>query len=362
MATLGPNDLKQVSLPTYWDASKLVQLALASGESYDQLLAEVNTVLEVVNANLLADPLISSLAYLTEEAQVEYGIGASSGYKPHTEYGRGDEQHGAVGGHMLPVKMYDNPLGFTQDWLRKARRSQFVREIQRIATDTVNIFQKTALEVAFKSTYTAVGSGRSMPWADGGTADSDYVPMSVPGRGGDFAYTHNHIVPLSGITQANVETVAANLYEHGYDAPFNIEASFADRSSWNNTTNLTGFLANVIEGIRYGSTSDIVALDPTFIGTITTAVGRVDVRLNGRIPTGYWMMYKSFGNYDIRNPMAIRYQTDFGFGAKLKGGDSLLNPMLKALVEFEFGFGVSDRVGAVVVCNHADTYTDPTIT
>ena len=38
---LGPNDLKQWALPPGWDAARLMQYQLSSGESYDDLVNDI---------------------------------------------------------------------------------------------------------------------------------------------------------------------------------------------------------------------------------------------------------------------------------------------------------------------------------
>ena len=48
MATLGPNDLKQYALPTYFDAATLSQISLELGYSYEQMLNDVTAGLAMV--------------------------------------------------------------------------------------------------------------------------------------------------------------------------------------------------------------------------------------------------------------------------------------------------------------------------
>lgn len=362
MATLGVNDLKQYALPTYWDADKLRQMELEAGYSYEQLLNDVAAGLAMANAALLADPLLSGLISLTSEAAMEYPIGVSNGFQVHTEYARPDQKRGATTGHMLPLVGYDRGLGWSWDFLRKARQAQIDADVASAVQDLRDLFAQQILTRFFKSTYTAVGSGRSMPLADGGTADSTYVPPAYPDRGGTFLYTHDHIVNLNGITQANLETAVENLWEHGHNAPFDLLVSEADISSWTDTSNITGFVPKASPLIQYGVTADQAQVSEEYIGVIETDYGACRVRATGRVPTTYWALYKSYGALDQRNVLRVRYNEALGIGAILMAGDNIRQyPFENAILFAEFGVGVADRVGGVAVYNNAGAYTDPTI-
>jgi len=363
MATLGINDLKQYALPATWDASYLRNLALEGGETYEALIADIAGALSVANSDLLADPMYGGLVYSTDEATVEYRSGVSNGFEAHSEYSNPDAKRAAVAGHMLPLLPYDRAFGWTWDFLRKARRSQIDADIASGLDDLKDIFQKKILTRLFKSTYDAVGSGKSVPLADGGTADSTYVPVAVPARGGTFLYTHNHFKFASGITQANLETHLGTLWEHGYDAPFDMIIAQADIGAWSTVANVTGWKDKASPEIQYGNSESLANVDASYIGAITTKYGAVRVRATGRVPTAYYALYKSYGANDQRNPLRVRESSSFGLGAVLLAGDHVRQfPLENANMFFEFGVGVGEsRVAAVACKNDAGSYTDPTI-
>lgn len=360
---LGPNSLQQFVIPTYWDAATLEKFRLADGTTYAQLVADINAALTLANSDILNDPLNASLMSLTTDLATEYGIGVSNGFQTHTEYGAPDAKRGATTGHMLPIQGYDRGIGWTADFLRKARRTQIDSDIASAIMDLKDVWQQKLLTRLFKSTYTAVGSsGRSMPLADGGTADSTFVPLPRPDRGGTFLYTHDHIHNLNGITQANVETAVGNLWEHGYDSPYDLLASQADIASWVNTANVTGFVPRSDPLIRYGVTADLADIGADYIGVVDTKYGACRLRVSGRIPTTYWTIYKSYGPLDGRNPLAVRVDPEYGPRAFLKSAPALqTNPLQEAIIYVEFGVAVADRTGAAVYLNGAGGYTDPTI-
>lgn len=365
MATLGRDDLKQYALPTYWDPALLRRMELEAGYTYEQVLSDITGALAMANASLLADPLISSLISVTTEVATEYAIGvAADEMQAHTEYSRPDQHRGATTGHMLPLTPYDDGLGWTWDFLRKARRIQIDTTVAGAIRRLRNTWAKQILTRLFKSTYTAVGTGRSMPLADGGTADSTYIPVAVAERGGTFLYTHDHIEPLDGITQANLETAVLDLWEHGYDAPYDLLVSATDIADWSDTSDVTGWIPKASPTIRYGMTADLADLGEDFIGAIDTNHGICRVRANGRVPTTYWSLYKSAGALDQRNPLVVRYNPAFGIGGVPLAAKEAIRqyPFEDMIIFAEFGVGVADRVGAVVVKNTSSTYSDPTIT
>lgn len=362
MATLGVNDLKQYAIPANWDASYLKNLQLEAGENYDMLISDIAGALSVANSGLLEDPLYGSLVSTTPEATIEYRTGVTNGFEAHSEYTMPDGKRATTGGHMLPLLPYDRTMNWTWDFLRKARRSQIEADIASALDDLKNIYQKQILTRIFKNTYDSVGSGKSMPLADGGTADSTYIPVPNPSRTATaFAYTHNHVTFLNGITQANVETAVNNLWEHGYDAPFDMLISSADIGSWSTVASVTGWVNKAAPEIQYGNTTSLAKVDDSYIGAILTQKGAIRVRATGRIPTTYYCIYKSFGNNDPRNPLVIRESPQFGLGAVLLAGDNIRQyPLEKAVLFTEFGVGVRERIGAVAYKSNT-SYTIPTI-
>lgn len=364
MATLGPNDLKKFAIPTYWDAAYIERMRLASGETYEQLISDIAAALAIQNAALFQDPLMASLlAPSTSEIMIEYPIGVSNGFTAHTEYAVPDSKRAGTTGHMLPLEPYDRPFAWTWDFLKKARRMQIDTDISSGMADLRNLYHKAVLTRLFKSTYDAVGSGRSMPVADGGTADSAYVPPQVPDRATAFAYTHTHLGRLDGITQANLLTTVTHVWEHGYDGPYDCVVAEADRSSWTDTTNVTGFVPVAQEGIQYGTSETLASAMAGVFGIVETDHGPVRLRSSARIPTTYWAVYKSFGALDARNPLIIRENPEYGIGAILLAGDHIRQyPLENAIMYSEFGVGFNDRVSAALVLNaSSSTYSSPTI-
>jgi len=360
---LGLNTLQQFVLPTYWDAATLEKYRLRDGTTLDALMSDIAGALSIANGDLLSDPVVNSLISVTTDLTLEYRVGVSNGFEEHTEFTRPNASRGAVSGHMLPLKGYDRMLGWSWDFLRFASRSQIDADIASAIGDQKNLFQQKIFTRFFNSAYEAVGAaGRSMPFADGGTADPAFVPLAVSDRGGTFLSTHDHIVALNGITQANVVAGIRNLWEHGVNGPWDILVADADIGTWTDNTVITGYIPRADPLVRYGVTADMASVDPGYTGVIDTIYGAARLRSTGRFPTGYWGIYKSYGALDQRNPLAVRFGTDYGAGATIVKGASIVEyPIENAIIFLEFGVGVKDRIGAVAVQNTAGAYADPTI-
>ena len=362
MATLGPGDLKQFGLPSNWDAGYLSKYQLAEGVTFDEIVADITAAMGILNREMMTLPIYGGLIYPTSDMMVEYGVGVSNGVQVHTEYSDPDAKRGATGGHMLPLTAYDRGLGWTWDMLRRARRRQIDADIADAMKDLKDIWQQRVLTRLFKSDYDSVGTGRSMPLADGGTADSSYIPIAYPERGGTFLYTHDHIHNLNGITQANLETAVLNLWEHGYDAPYDLLVAHADISSWTDASAITGFVPKADGLIRYGMTADLANVANDYLGVVETPYGSCRMRASGRIPTTYWSLYKSYGNLDQRNPLVVRQSPDYGTSAILMKGDHIREyPLEEAILFLEVGIGVMNRVGATAYINSGGGYSTPTI-
>lgn len=364
MSLLGPNDMKQYALPGTFDAAYLTKLALVSGETYAQLLQDITEGLAIQNAALISDPLLASLISETTEASSEYRVGVSNGFQDHTEYGLPNAQRAAVTGTMIPLLEKDRALSWTWDFLKKARRSQIEADIASAMADIVDLYQKLTLTRLFKSTYDTVGSsGKAVPVADGGTADSAYIPINHPDRASAFAYTHTHLGRQDGFTQTTLEVGVAHVWEHGHDAPYELLVSLTDIADWTNTTNVTGYVAKGDALIQLGTLTNVALVGDDYIGVIKTKYGACRLRATARIPTKYWSVYKSYGALDQRNPLVLRENPNYGVGAILLAGDHIRQfPFENAMLYAELGFGVQDRVGAYICYSHDDNaYVDPTI-
>lgn len=366
MTTLGFSDLKSNVVPGLWDLAEITKVRLADGTTFDAMVADVQAALALVNSEVLADPWVSGLIAVQDTVEVEYPVGNTSGIQESSEYSRPDPKPGSTTGHSIPLKPYDRALGWTMMFLRNARRGRLDADIRGVVTDIRNDVPQRILQRFFRSTAEKVGStaGASVPFADGGTADPNYVPLRSP-DGETFASTHNHFLRQAAVNDANVEAAIAHLQEHGHTAPYRIMGSIADISTWKG---LTGWKAPNWNEVVYRDMSSgtdraaISDLSEAF-GFLETAYGIAYVKLTQRIPTAYYGAYKSYGPLDPRNPLRVRINPNWGFGWQLVPGNWINAPLLMAVAYTEWGVGVGeDRTNGVAVeIDASGDYATPTI-
>lgn len=369
--TLGIKDLKNIALPTAWDASKLLSLRLRDGTTYEQIIGDIEAGLSIFNGQLNSGYL-GRLLYVTDQPTVEYRNGGTNGFADETEQSQPDRQHAGTTGHMLPLLMKDRGMGWTARFLEEARMPQIDADIASMLEDARDIYEKTVLTRLFKleeDTGVAKGlgsTGVAVPFADGGNGSIAFTPPPRPDRMiNAFSTSHNHFLRLNGITQANLETAVAHLWEHGHDAPYDLIVAHADLGSWQNTTNVTGFKPKSDPLVQYGGLDDIALVEAgVYEGVVLTKYGSCRIYANARIPTGYWGVTKSYGQNDQRNPLRVRFDPQYGpLGVKLVVNNVTLYPFTGAIAQFRFGAGVGqDRTAAVMVEDDSSgNYASPTI-
>lgn len=368
--TLGVKDLKNVALPTAWDGNELSRIRLKDGTTYEQVVRDIEDALGIFNSSLNSGYLGRILSVTTEEG-VEYRSGGTNGFDDETEQTQADRQHAENSGHMLPLLFKDRGMGWTKRFLEEARRSLIDNDISSLVEDAADIYEKTVLTRFFSMSEESGKSkglgatGISVPFADGGAGTIDYIPTPRKDRMiNTFDATHDHYLRLNGITQANLETAVGHLWEHGIDGPYELLVPQVDLGSWQNTTNVTGFKQKADPLVQYGTANDLANIEAEmYEGVVTTKYGPCRLKANGRIPTNYWGVTKSYGQGDQRNPLRVRYDPTYGFGVKLIVEAVTLFPFTGAIGQFRFGAGVGpSRVSAVLVENDDDgDYASPTI-
>lgn len=376
MATVGFADLKDTALPALWDEDVITKVRLADGSSFSEMVGQVRAGLIAKNRELLGMQHYSDMFAVQDptDPSVEYPIGVSNGFEEATEYSVPKPKRGSTTGHMLPIKVYDRSVGWTMMYLMEARRIKLDADVQSVLHDTDALWQQKILTRLFLSTGNTVGttSLADQPLADGGTSNSSYVPLPSP-DGEEFTYTHNHFLgySTSGITQntidqSAVEVALEHLQEHGHEAPYDLVGSRTDVSSWTNATNVTGwkpinwtdiaYHASAVE--RAGGMADLTQ----YFGSIETDYGIARVWLTYRVPTLHFAIYKSYGAGDQRNPLRVRYSSQWGFGYNIVPGSFVNSPLELLLVATKFGVGIGeDRTNGVCVDVAASTYSSPTI-
>lgn len=368
MALLGFGDMKDQEIHALWDLEELKRLELRDGSTFDQMLKEAQDVANAVSGEILRDPLYGPLFAVQDTPELEYGTFTGGGIQEMTEYGVPDPYRGKTTGHMLPIQMFIRSLGWTFLALENRRRNQLEADLNVVVDDIRQHNQKTVLQQLFRMEARPVGdtAGASVPFADGGVADSSWIPLRSP-EGVEFASTHDHYLRQAAtLTDALVVTAIDHLKEHGHEGPYDLLASRADAATWQG---LTAWRAPEWQGIVYRDTSsgsDRAAIIGTseYDGFLETASGVVRVKFLARIPTGYWNIHKNYGAGSAGAPLRMRIDPQKGFGWMMVPGNYVNSPLNLAVLRAEWDIGVGeDRTNSVNVYNFASgDYITPTIT
>ena len=346
MAVLGPADLKDLALPSLWDAGSILQFRLEDGRTFEQLLADVRMGLQMFNSSeLLTMSNYGNLLAVQTEPEVEYPTYTTRGVQELIEYKIADPGHGATTGHMIGLKAWNIALGWTMRYLQKARSAKLDADVRMAMADIRNHWQNRCLTRFFKNTNTAVASsGQSVPFADGGTADSTYIPYVSP-RGDTFAYTHNHFLEQNAtLSTTSVDAGLKHLWEHGHEAPYTIIIPEADISTW---AALSTFKKPEWIDIAYQSSTverarGLSDVNSDIFGYYESPFGIARIWATPRLPTLYYGAFKSYGGGDPRNPLRVRFDPKVGLGWNIVPGMLINSPQLMAAMMAEFDIGIGE--------------------
>ncbi len=372
MATYGPRGTSELVQLTGWDATALRNFSLQDGTSYAEIVALMNGAIGAFNAEIYSDPLWSALVGYTDEPTVEYRVGSSNGFEEHTEFSRADSKRAETEGHMLPIKPYDRMLGWTWDYLRKARRSQIEADIADAIKDARDLFRVRFLQRLLKRTDdsgAALGLG-SAGYSPGfattaGSTNVDFVP---PAWGGNtFSNTHEHYIPAAGGWSTSILLdVQAELREHGHEPPYYLIASPSDEAV---ITGLTGFVPAPSTTVRYGDSVSLANIAQT---TITPGVyplgayANIFIFVAPGMPQYYGFGFKTYGANSQRNPLRVRLdkgvmrpQVIAQPHPEMPNG---LAPIQNLMLFTEFGVGVGDRTNGTTRYVNNAVWSDGTAT
>jgi hypothetical protein len=366
MAILGYADAKLNTPPTLWDQGEISKVQLASGQTLETMIAEVQTALDMVNSDFINDPYYAGLLAIQDNPAIKAATDSGDDadfIKTITDHSKLDPGHGITTGWTLPIYDKGGALG----WTMKGLRDRSLQDIQADVRQAINGIKKDLAKSAhvqqFKSTAVLVGStaGASVPFCDGGTADASYVPLQYDGQ--TFANTHSHFLRQAALNDANVALAIKHLREHGHMGPYTITASLTDSASWNG---LTGFYKPKWEAVDFMATAGPRAQfsqNDEYGGIFECADGIAFVRFTARVPTNYYAVHKAYGQLDPRNPLRMRINPLQGYGFAILPGNWVGAPHLMAVVNAEYGYGVGeDRTNTVAVfIAGAGNYVDPVI-
>lgn len=351
MARIGFGDLKDQGLHALWDLAELKKMELEDGTSMEQMLREVQDVASAVSGEITRLPHYSTLFNVQDAPEIEYGTFTGGGIQEMTEYSVPDPYKGKTTGHMLPIKMFTRSIGWTFLALERRRRNQLEADLNVVVDDIRNHYQQKVLTRFFKMEADAVGdtAGASVPFADGGVGDANWIPLRSP-EGVEFDASHDHYLRVATLDTAAIVAAVKHLKEHGHQPPYDLIGADLDAATYQA---LDEWRAPVWNGIIYRDTSagtDRASLNgiEEYDGYMETTAGVVKIWFTPRLPTGYFGIYKDYGPGADGAPCAMRINPKLGFGWQMVPGNYVNSPLNLGVLRSEFDLGIGkDRTNGV---------------
>lgn len=368
---LGPRDTSTLGLLTGWDGTVLENFRLQDGTAIEAVLQELGVAIGALNIELTSG-LWGNLISFQDMPEVEYRVGASNGFEMHTEYGRPDSKRAATEGHILPLYQVDRGLGWTYDYLRKARASQLTADIADAVSDARALWRQKILgRVLQRGDDSGVAkglgsSGLSPGFAtDAGSTGVDYVPPAYGGT--SFTSAHEHYVGIAGgaFTNAVFSDAASELREHGHEPPFTFVIGGSDEVTVKGLTDFTPVGQSLI---AYGATQDLARLPEGMIIEGAYPIGTIHefaVYVVPGIPQYYGFGWKSYGPLSQRNPLRVRLDKGMSRIQFVAMNDprngSPAHPLQYLMLLGEFGVGVGDRTNGTARYVNNNVWADGTV-
>ena len=267
---------------------------------------------------------------------------------------------------MLPLIAYDRMMGWTWDFLKRARTSQVEADFADAIKDArtrrrVSILTRILQRADDTTVASGLGATGISPGfaTDAGTTGCDFVPPS--NAGSVFDSTHEHYVGITGgvFTNAVFTDVYDELREHGHEPPFDFLCPTADRAE---IEALTDFTPVGTALIRLGTTQDVALVGSEYFGVMGANIQLREVR---GMPANYGFGYKSYGRLSSRNPLRIRVpkgKSAIQVVARTNPNQVSNSPLQNLMLELEFGVGVGDRTAGTPRYMTSETWTAGTAT
>ncbi len=342
-------------LPQGLDGTRIAQWMLKDGYSYDTVRADVVAAMNSVNLELLSG--WGDLVYVTMDDHFEYPQGGTLvDFQAQGDLSRPDPYKGTTAGHMIDLWRKGRGFGGTDTYFRDARKNVIDSSVAGIVRSGRNTFEKDILTRFFNNSENALGSsGYDVGWCDASSTVT-FAPMAWGGK--TFTTAHQHYTGLdtAGSTTKGdmLDALALNLNEHGHEPPYMALIPEVDVATYRN-------LAHYIQpinvawredrggettGNRYFMDGTIGAVQPVggrFIGMYDSGYGAIYLKASNRIPTNYAGMYKSYGQNDPRNPIAIRVHPAVGFGFYIAEIPNYVSTWPVKTIEIWNEYGVSSN-------------------
>ena len=366
---LGVHNILERALPSGIDAGEIMKFQLEDGTSWEQFLQRISSGVGAANSVMGAN---SFMFNYTTEPFMYYPDGDDVNRMPKiTELSDMPISHGSDIGHMIDINDYGKGAGITYLGRRHIRTTRIEATVADVTNSALWGFEIDLLTRAFDNASKLIGTaGYNVPFLNGGT-NNGYTPPAFNGK--DFTSSHNHYLHNNSSYGTLLDNLAETLLEHGHMEPWVAMVSWSDIDDYRSLKGFINIISPQIQRVDYGGRTN----EPAYInqgnmvfgqqgsfGYFQSKWGLIELRASQRIPTSYIFFFKSFGQNNPRNPLAVRYYaSDGGFGVYIvpRRSSHFGYPIESLQMIFSYGIGVGRERTNGACGKMAGSYTVPTI-
>lgn len=355
MATLGLTDLKSVlRVPGTLDLTYLRQFnGRDTAVEFDTLARQTAAAATIFNSNLLTGYWSRYVTVTNDIETPDDSGGSGTGLKKLAEMTRNAPVSDETTAHMLPMDDYGRSLVWTYWAIRRGNNGLLMRQVRLFSEDAQVSWDKALLNRLFKATYDAVGTGKSVPFADGGTADPDYSPPNYGGYTFDSSHTHYlRNADTAAGRDAYLSAAALHLRHHGITGPYDLvvpESDVDDFVALDGTQTGGAKWIKNRNGILETSNIEVRTRfeNGEYLGAIETNRDTFLVATTNRLPANYAGVFKPMGLNSPFNPLKVRGESGYPLGITFVQEAQGNWPLQDIHGVFTFGVGIGNRLAGV---------------
>ena len=334
------------------------------GQSVNEIWANMQAMLGAFNAS--NDAIVSLLSFPVIAPKEKVGVPVNPGFQKATEYGRPSKIRMTQVARGFPLDHFDLSDGYTQEYIDEATGAQ----IAAVQATVLNAWTTLEREIVMEAVY-----------GNANYTDKDDINVKrlynndgeIPPKIKRWTHTGTHTHYLvggsgTGFTQANLDTMSDHLVHHGFrefgDSAFLL---FVNRTDLGDITAMANYIpaasasrpaelsnSGVVKGLLRGAPAGLQVEGWVNDWTIIQA---------NDFPEGYLFGMVSGGPMNTRNVVGRRlHENPSARGLRLVEGNRQNYPLYDSVYDGYVGAGVGQRGAAVVMFDHATTYTAPTFT
>lgn len=354
--TYGYLDTNYIDFPPNIDVNYVRGLQTPRGVSFAQVLQQIDSRLRAASTS--ADSLVAILSRFVTTPTADGSTPTSFALEEENEYGLPRPEFAEKRAHMLPFRRYAKSMAFTEDGLEEMTEAEVLRQVENFAATFTRGLRVNVLTRLFSDAEVYVDrktTGLSPGFAGSGTGENVFAGTYPDGTVLPGGYTHYY-----RDTAANRQAVilsARDRLKKWYSGPFDLIASQVEIDA---ISALPLFVKAESSLILRAQGAAAANVDSTqYVGVLGDDI-RVRVGLNELGASPNIALFKSFGNFDARNPLAIRYDERFGRGVTIRFRS--LYPLDQSVMRQRYGVGVGERTAAALIrIDAAGAYVAPAI-